>query len=200
VGEAVRGLLPEVVATLSGRSPVAVFGHSLGAVLAYELARAIEERTELPLVHVFVSGSPAPWRGRVQQVVTLDDDEFVARVEKLAGYRHAAFDSPEFRDLLLPTLRADVAMHEAYRPLSDEPIQAPVTCLRGETDELVAEAAARQWVGATSGTFTYRSVPGGHMYLTERPEAVVELMARALGVGVPAAMPGGDREAGARCG
>ncbi|MFD5114638.1 thioesterase II family protein [Streptomyces sp. NPDC058391] len=180
VARALHTLLPEALDAVRGHSRVAVFGHSLGAVLAYELARALEERTELPVAHVFVSGSPAPDRGRVQQEADLTDDEFVARVEELAGYRHPAFDSPEFRELMLPTLRADVAMHEAYRPASDCPIQAPVTSLRGSDDALVTEEDARRWRTATSGSFSYAELPGGHMYLADSAAQVIGLMEATL--------------------
>ncbi|MFJ2775044.1 MULTISPECIES: thioesterase II family protein [unclassified Kitasatospora] len=181
VADAVRALLPEATAAVAGSPRIALFGHSLGAVLAYELGRALEERTELPVAHVFVSGSPAPDRGRARQAAALDDDEFLARVEELAGYRHPAFESAEFRELLLPTLRADVAMHEAYRPPSDAPIQAPITCLRGDGDALVPERDALRWDAATHGPFSYAELPGGHMYLADSAAPVVGLIAETLG-------------------
>ncbi|MGI5261098.1 thioesterase II family protein [Streptomyces angustmyceticus] len=181
VARAVHALLPEALDAARGHSRVAVFGHSLGAVLAFELARALEERTELPVAHVFVSGSPAPARGRAPQAAALDDDEFLARVEELAGYRHPAFESAEFRELMLPTLRADVTMHESYRPPSDEPVEAPVTCLRGADDVLVTEWDAREWHTSTTGPFTYTELPGGHMYLTDAAPRLLGLVAAALG-------------------
>ncbi|MFD0165912.1 thioesterase II family protein [Streptomyces decoyicus] len=180
VARAVHALLPEALDAVRGHSRVAVFGHSLGAILAYELARALEERTELPVAHVFVSGSPAPERGRAPQAAALDDAEFLARVEELAGYRHPALESAEFRELLLPTLRADVAMHESYRPPSDEPVEAPVTCLRGADDVLVTEQDAREWHTTTSGPFTYAEMPGGHMYLADAAPQVLGLVAATL--------------------
>jgi surfactin synthase thioesterase subunit len=180
VSRAVTTLLPQVLEAVGSQLRVAVLGHSLGAVLAYELARALEERTEVPVTHVFVSGSPAPDRGRAPQAADLDDDEFVARVEELAGYRHPAFESAELRELLLPTLRADVAMHESYRPPSDTPIQAAVTCLRGALDALVTREDAREWRRATEGAFAYHELAGGHMYLGDAVDEVLRLMAATL--------------------
>jgi surfactin synthase thioesterase subunit len=177
VGTAVNAVLRDAVA---GLRTVAVFGHSLGAVLAFELARAIEERTEVVVSHVFVSGSPAPALGRPTRSDHLDDDEFLARVEELAGYRHPAFDVAEFRELLLPTLRADVAMHESYVPVAPTPIDAPITCLRGARDTLVSREDAMAWRSATSGGFAYTEVPGGHMYLTDAAERVMAVMATTL--------------------
>lgn len=180
IGTAVEALLPDLTEVMTGRPAFALFGHSLGAALAYELARAVEERTELSVRHVFVSGSPAPARGRGGNSASLDDAEFVARVEELAGYRHPAFDYPELREIILPTLRADVAMHEAYRPASPAPIQAAITCLRGADDCLVSAADAADWKSATAGECRFVELPGGHMYLTESAPALLDLLARTL--------------------
>ncbi|MFE7529812.1 thioesterase II family protein [Kitasatospora sp. NPDC057542] len=186
VADAVHALLPDAVAAAAGHRRVAVFGHSMGAVLAFELARALEERTEIPVAHVYVSGSPGPYHGRAENTVDLDDDTFLAAVEQFAGHRHPAFEFPEFRELLLPMLRADVAMHESYRPLSDAPIQAPVSCLRGDQDTLVSADDAAQWCKVTTGRFTYIERPGGHMYLLDTPAELLRLIAADLHPDAPA--------------
>jgi surfactin synthase thioesterase subunit len=178
VHRAADGLLPEIVRLRLGPGPVALFGHSLGAVLAYELARRMEARG-YPVAHLFVSGSPAPWSTRLQRASGLSDERFLARVEEFAGYRHAVFDHPEMRALLLPTLRADVEMHEAYRPRSSDPIAAPITALRAASDRLVSATDAAAWRAATTGAFTLVEPPGGHMYLTGSPAAVLSLVAAA---------------------
>ncbi|GIG63548.1 oleoyl-ACP hydrolase [Longispora fulva] len=189
VHAAVRALLPEAVAAVGDSRRVALFGHSLGAALAYELARALQEQTELVVDHLVVSGSPGPWSGRTEQAAALDDEEFLARIEEFAGYRHSAFDFPELRDMLLPILRADVAMHESYRPTTDAPTTTPITCVRGEGDLLVSRRDAELWRSATRGPFTYTELPGGHMYLAESATDLVDLIAGT----VSAATAGGAR-------
>jgi len=180
VHEAVQALLPDLMARVANRSSLVLFGHSLGAVLAYELARAVEERTELTVLRVFVSGSPGPARGRGGRSAALDDDEFVARVEELAGYRHPAFEYAELREVILPTLRADVAMHEAYQPLADTPIQAPITCLRGADDHLVSPEDVAAWRTATVSGCRFVEMSGGHMYLTDSAPRLLQIMADQL--------------------
>ncbi|MEU7134970.1 alpha/beta fold hydrolase [Streptomyces sp. NPDC046261] len=180
VAEALQALLPAAVDAAAGHRRVALFGHSMGAVLAFELARALEERTEIPVAHLYVSGSPGPYHGRAENAADLDDETFLAAVERLAGYRHPAFDIAEFRELMLPMLRADVAMHENYRPLSDTPVQAPITCLRGDDDALVAADEAARWSTVTTGPFVYTERPGGHMYLLDAPEDLLRLVAADL--------------------
>lgn len=123
---AVDGLLAQLRERLGdGGGRVALFGHSLGAVLAYELAHRLAAEPGVEPVHLFVSGSPAPGQGRARRATGLSDDEFLARVGEFAGYRHPAFDDPEMRELLLPALRADVEMHENHRPSTELPWTCP---------------------------------------------------------------------------
>jgi surfactin synthase thioesterase subunit len=178
VAQAVRELVPQTLRLVGGKGPVALFGHSLGAVLAYEIARELEAQGFSELRHLFVSGSPGPRNGREQQATGLDEDEFLVRVAEFAGYRHDAFDDPELRDLLLPVLRADVAMHESYQLASDRALSIPVTALRGTDDELVSAAQTAQWSGTTRRRFETEEFTGGHMYLVDSAKKVLETVVR----------------------
>ncbi|WP_267884971.1 thioesterase II family protein [Kitasatospora phosalacinea] len=179
VQDAADGLLAAALEAADG-GPVAVFGHSLGGILAYELAHRIADHGTAELVHLFVSGSQGPWNGRTERATGLDDDAFLARVQEFAGYTHPAFEIPEMRELLLPTLRADVEMHEAYVPTSDRKLAAPVTSIRGVDDHLVSAEAADHWRDATTGAFTAVDVPGDHMYLDADGKSLLELIASRL--------------------
>ncbi|MEU6925626.1 MULTISPECIES: alpha/beta fold hydrolase [unclassified Streptomyces] len=180
VAEAAKALAPKVVDLVGRQAPFGLFGHSLGAVLAYELAREVELLGGTRLSHLFVSGSPGPWDGRAERATGMDDDEFVRRIGEFAGYRHEAFDDPDLRELLLPLLRTDVAMHENYKPASDEPLSVPVTSLRGADDVLVSREQAHGWNASTTGRFTYREVPGSHMYLVDSPQSVLDAVSAEL--------------------
>ncbi|MFI0820608.1 thioesterase II family protein [Streptomyces sp. NPDC021098] len=179
VSKAASALAPQVRQLVGDQAPFALFGHSLGAVLAYELARELCGRSGLR--HLYVSGSPGPESRRAQRATGLDDKEFLARVGEFAGYRHAAFDDPGLRELLLPLLRADVAMHENYVSDAGAPLPLPVTSLRGADDRLVSQAQAEEWRTTTEAAFTYRELPGGHMYLVDSPELLLTTVARELG-------------------
>ncbi len=171
------------VADLAGQLPVdlhqrrvALFGHSLGAVLAFELAIAIEQ-TGTVVTRLFASGSPSPYDGRDATASAADDSEFVERVKNFAGYDHPALANPELRELILPVLRADVGMHEAYRADPTRLIDAPITVLRGRDDDLVPAEAVAGWAGATSsGTVTHVDMDGGHMYLTDHSAQIVSMV------------------------
>ncbi|UUU36214.1 alpha/beta fold hydrolase [Streptomyces sp. CA-210063] len=179
--QAVDGLLAQLrdrLAEDGGR--VALFGHSLGAVLAYELAHRLVTEPGVELVHLFVSGSPEPDRGRERRATGLSDEDFLARVGEFAGYSHPALDDPEMRELLLPTLRADVEMHENYVRSTRLPLDVPITVVRGEDDDLVGHEDAVSWNKATGRDFASVEVPGGHMYLTEDAPALLDVIVATL--------------------
>ncbi|WP_098020046.1 thioesterase II family protein [Streptomyces sp. b62] len=161
-----------------GGNPVVLFGHSMGAVLAYELAHRIERAGgPVRLAALVVSGAPGPWTPRTDRADGLPDEEFAARVRAFAGYDHPALADPEMRELLLPALRADVRLHETYVPSTDSPLSVPVISVRGREDTLVGAVEAAEWGQATTGKLTVAEPAGGHMYLAERPGELLELVA-----------------------
>ncbi|MFJ6509421.1 thioesterase II family protein [Streptomyces sp. NPDC091879] len=173
VVEAAKGSIDDIVADLGEGTSTVLFGHSLGAVLAYELAHLLTHRG----VHVerlVVSGSPGPWTQRERRATGLPDEEFLARVEEFAGFRHEALDHPEMRELILPVLQADCEMHENYVPSTDTPLAVPVCSLRGAWDGLVTAAETRQWQDATTAGFTYAEFPGDHMYLVDHGRDILD--------------------------
>ena len=184
VVQAAADLLPDVLDLIDGNPRVALFGHSLGAVLGYEMAHQLTAIDGLTVVQLFVSGSPGPWTRRSRRATGLSGDEFLGRVREFAGYTHPALEHPELRDMLLPTLRADVAMHEDYLAPSAKPLDAPITSIRGTQDELVSASEASEWAAATSKGWRTVELPGSHMYLVDSPVELVRLMASVLGASV----------------
>jgi surfactin synthase thioesterase subunit len=179
VHEAVDDLLDDVLDTIAGRRRVVVFGHSLGAILAYEMAHRIQAVGGPVLAHVVVSGSPGPTVIRPTRATGLPDGEFLARVAEFAGYTHPALDDPAMRELLLPCLRADVEMHENYRPpASRPPLSIPITALRGAADGLVSSAETREWARVTTEEFRVVEMAGGHMYLVDSAAEILALVTR----------------------
>lgn len=176
----VSSAVAEVLAGLRDvDGPLAVFGHSLGAVLGYELAHRLVAAGRPP-VRLFASGSPEPARQRTERATGLPDAEFLATVSDFAGYTGEALADPEMLELVLPTLRADIEMHENYVPTTDEPLDVPITAVRGSADTLVSADAVLGWAKVTSRQFDAVELPGGHMYLTESAERLVRLLADTL--------------------
>jgi surfactin synthase thioesterase subunit len=172
--EAAKAIDGEIGSTLTGGAPVVLFGHCLGALLAYELSRYLL-RAGVPVVQLMVSGVPGPDYVRPRRITGLPDAEFLVRVVEVAGYRNEALDDPEMRELLLPTLRADVQMQEDYRRRDSEPLDVPVMALRGAADETVSTLDIGQWRGVSRAGFTVAELPGGHMYFLDQGPALLGL-------------------------
>lgn len=174
VKTAVDDLFPEIAGEL-GAGPVMLFGHSLGAVLAYELAHRFGAAAGFDVVRLIVSGSPGPWTRRARRATGLTDTAFLNRVSEFAQYNAETMQNPEVRKLVLPTLRADVEMHEGYVSGRSVPLPAPITSLRGRDDQLVTAVHAAEWARATSREFELTELPGSHMYLTQGADEILRV-------------------------
>ncbi|SLE10891.1 Probable polyketide synthase [Mycobacteroides abscessus subsp. bolletii] len=153
---------------------IEVFGHSLGAVLAYETVCRLALHTPDRSVRLLVSGAPAPSRPRDERATGLPDDQFINRVVEFAGVAHAAFDDNELRSLLLPMIRADVEMHENYQAEIRDPLPFPIVSFRGNRDTLVSKEDAVAWQEYTSIKFEYVEVGGDHMYLISNSKQILQ--------------------------
>ncbi|HKT06021.1 MAG TPA: alpha/beta fold hydrolase [Rugosimonospora sp.] len=160
--------------------PVALFGHSGGALLAFEVARALVNRSGT-VARLVVSGHRAPQLPpRTPPLRDLPDDAFLAEIAALDGTDPAVFTDPGLRRVVLPALRADVAMWETYRYRPGPPLRGAVTALGGEHDPLVPVADLREWQAQAGGAFRYRLFPGGHFFLHESPHDIVAAIAEEL--------------------
>jgi len=181
VADAVSAVLPAVEAELAKPGPVCLFGHSSGAVVAFEIARQLDHSAPGRLDRLFLSGSAAPWTGRPGRATGLPDDEFIAAVEHFSGAKHPALMEPRLRGVLLPPLRADVQMHETYRVPRGTSTDVSITAIRGAGDSLISAAAAAEWAEATRAEFTYAELPGEHMYLTDGRLDLIDLVVASAG-------------------
>jgi surfactin synthase thioesterase subunit len=180
---AADGLLPAALRA-AGEGPVALFGHCfLGAVLAYELTRRIAATGRVEVAHLFVSAARPPSAGPVSEVSALTDDAFLAHVQNTTGRRYDAFDVPEIRELLIPTLRADYAMDEGYRPGDGAPLDVPVTGVYAADDSFVSRDDVAEWRDVTTGPFTLAELPGEHMYPDDDPEPLLALISETIAAG-----------------
>ncbi|MEU2084749.1 alpha/beta fold hydrolase [Streptomyces albus] len=160
--------------------PFSFFGHSAGATLAFELARALRDRGGPGPERLFLSAQPAPGTSRVRQLHQLDDEEFRAEILALGGIDEEIVDDEDVMESMLFTLRADFTLWERHRPAAGAPLDCPVTALCGESDPRAPLAEVRRWAEHTTGGFSTAFYPGGHFYFLERPEEVVSLIARTM--------------------
>jgi surfactin synthase thioesterase subunit len=169
------------------RKPTAFFGHSMGALIAYELARELVRRGQPAPASLIVSGRRAPtFRGQEAPLHTLPDDAFVAElVRRYDAIPQAILAERDLMALFLPILKADFAVFETHRHEDGPPLPCPIAIYGGDTDPQTAEMAG--WATLCGGPATHRVFPGGHFYLVPQRQALAAALAEDLGVLVAAA-------------
>lgn len=166
--------------------PYAFFGHSMGALLSLELARALRRRGSRPL-HLFASGHRAPQlpdRGRILH--KLPEAEFMEELRVLKGTPEEVLNNAELMRLLLPSLRADFALCETYRHVQEEPLDCPITAFCGLQDEHFTRSEVEAWSVHTRGGFSLHALPGDHFFLHSAGAKVLDVVAAKLAKFLPA--------------
>jgi surfactin synthase thioesterase subunit len=151
-------------------SDLVVLGHSMGSLVAFEIARLLTENGRPPLAFI-ASACRAPHLANPSPVhpERLDDDELVAAIKARGGTDDGILDEPELREIIIPSIRADFAIDDAYRFTgADEVLACPVTVIGGDTDPVVPVAALPEWSRTTSAASAVQVLPGGHFYFQQQ--------------------------------
>ncbi|MEU9250397.1 alpha/beta fold hydrolase [Streptomyces sp. NPDC048270] len=160
--------------------PLALFGHSMGAVLAYEVALRMQDAGLPSPVRLFTSGRRAPSCERDEGVHTQSDEHMVAELRKLSGTSAAMLNDPELLEMIMPAIRSDYRAVETYRYEPGRRLDCPVTVITGDSDPRVSVDEAAAWEDHTTGPTDLHVLPGGHFYLVEQSTRVAALLAERL--------------------
>ncbi|MEV0533560.1 alpha/beta fold hydrolase [Kitasatospora sp. NPDC050463] len=160
--------------------PLTFFGHSMGAAVSFEVARRFDRDGEAGPEHLFVSGSRAPSWPRESTVHRLSDDGLLAELSGLGGTDERLLADPELRAVILPALRSDYTAIEAYQCAPDAVVPQSITALTGDADPRATLEQVGDWARHTTAAFELKVFPGGHFYLAEQRDAVLEVVAAQL--------------------
>lgn len=155
--------------------PFALFGHSMGAWAAFEMARRLEEEGPSAPTHLFVSGRRAPHLPPAEAPVShLADEPFLREVSRrYGGIPDPILREPELLKLFLPTMRADICALEKYRFIPGPPLRCAVQAFGGSSDGRVPLQDLEAWSQHTQNEFRCRRFSGGHFYLEEERAALL---------------------------
>jgi surfactin synthase thioesterase subunit len=185
VGEPVRLSpveLADSIARRTGRRPFALYGHSMGARLAFEVVRELLRRPGVtPPVALYVGAAlPPDVRPSLADAVDLPDDQLVAALMTRAGAGPALRDEPELRELILPVVRADLDWVASYRYEPEPGLPMPVIGIAGAADRDDGALPMLGWSRHAAGDFRLYTVPGGHAFHRSTPPELVPLLAADL--------------------
>jgi len=162
-------------------APYAIFGHSMGGQIGYELARRLTAEGRPP-EHLFVSARrppnlPVPH----PPLFDLPKPKLLAALTELYGPFPKVFrDRPAMLDAFIPTMRADLELIDTWTPRTSPMLPCPLTALAGTDDHIIPPSAVQDWAKVTAGPFQAIEIPGDHFFLRERPLEIAALVASIL--------------------
>ena len=160
--------------------PFALFGHSMGGLIAYELARRLQSGYRMAPQHLFVSGCRAPEVPDPIQWHGLGDRELMAELREVPGFPSEILQHAELMQLLLPIIRADSAVTETYVYRQAEPFHFPLTAFASERDELISMASIAPWRNHTSAAYDLKLVDGPHLFVREQAPQMIRVILEKL--------------------
>lgn len=162
--------------------PFALFGHSMGGLIAFELARTLRRRGGPQPVHLFVSAADAPGgpRTRPSSIRSAAEVDVKKELRVLGGTPQVLLDNEELMELMLPVLRADFSIIETYEYRPEAPLVMPITVFGGISDQVVSQQSLRGWLEQSTGDSQLRLFPGDHFFLHSAEADLVRAVADGL--------------------
>ncbi len=160
--------------------PFIFFGHSTGALVAFELSRELRRRNASLPQHLIVSGGRAPHIPEPNPLHHLPEEEFVRQLQRFGGTPEAVLQNKEIMQMYVPILRADFALEETYDHETEPPLEIPISLFGGTKDKEAPPEFIKPWADHTSCNFTLEMIEGGHFFLNSARPALLESVSRIL--------------------
>jgi medium-chain acyl-[acyl-carrier-protein] hydrolase len=146
--------------------PFAFFGHSMGALISFELTRQLRRQNSPGPAYLFVSGQRGPQLPNpFPPIHVLPESRFVEELRRLKGTPEVLLQDAELMQLVLPTLRADLEVCETYAYRAEDPLNCPISAFGGSQDRKISRADLIAWRDQTRSAFSLRMFPGDHFFL-----------------------------------
>jgi len=161
--------------------PFAFFGHSLGALVAFELARQLRRKSGVQPVRLFVSADRAPQiLHRDRPIHAMPEKEFLVELRRLNGIPGKVLEEAELMQTMLPVLRADLAVRETYVYSTEPPLNCPISTFGGLQDRRVSRGDLEAWREQTSVSFSLRMFPGDHFFWRTTQPLLLQVLSQDL--------------------
>ena len=170
--------------------PYVFFGHSLGAMTSFEVARRLRRAGQPLPLRLFASAHRAPHLPHPHPIIHgLADKEFIDQICRLyGGIPQVVLDNPDLVEMMLPCLRADFTVFETYGYVDEAPLPCPITAFGGARDRRISEREIGEWRQHTDGDFRYEMFDGDHFFLQDRREQLIDSIMRDLRAIKPAVL------------
>ncbi len=179
VGTVIPRLVGDVAPLLD--RPFALYGHSMGAIVMFELARALRRGGHPPPMALFVSGRRAPRLPLSHPpLYSLPDDALAEQMRRMGAPMPQLFDTARWREHYLPTIRADLELSDLYRYRQEEPLACPIHVFGGAGDHVVMPSEWHAWGEETKGSFNATTLPGGHFFDRGGQAELLQIIGEAL--------------------
>ena len=161
--------------------PFILFGHSIGALIAFEFVRTLRRRNMPQPKHLIISGTKAPHIPlRKQPIHNLPDPKFIEELKKYNGIPNQIIEDKELISIFLPTIRADFSLSETYVYLRERPFSFPITALGGLKDDTFNCEDLLKWKEQTTCSFKHYLLPGDHFFIKSSYKQVIEIVNQIL--------------------
>lgn len=162
--------------------PYAFFGHSLGALISFELARYFRRNFNTQPIHLFVSARQAPHIPDPSPMHALPEMELLQELHRLNGTPKEVLDNPEVMQLFLPLLQADLAVDETYIYTVEPPLESPITVLGGLQDPETNLNNLTAWREHTTASFSIKMFPGDHFFINTEQMLLFKTISQAIAI------------------
>ncbi|GAF82156.1 unnamed protein product [marine sediment metagenome] len=176
----VEMLVPEMHSKLD--KPFALFGHSLGALISFELTRSLRVRYGLQPLHMFVAGIRAPQiLDKNSPIHGLPETDFLKELQRrYSGIPEEILENPDILQLVLPGLRASFKMYECYEYMEGHPLNCDITAFGGYEDKVATTEDLEAWRRQTNRSFSLQMLPGNHFFITSEQQHFLQTLSGEL--------------------